>query len=109
MPVATFIHNGDAIDHTPTTDVASGAVVVQGDLIGIAKQPIAANALGALAVTGVFDVPKPTDETIEPGDTVYWDQTNQRATGTAAGNKLMGKCVRNASEADPIVRVRLSQ
>lgn len=58
MATAVFQHGGNAIDHTPTADVAAGDVVVQGDLIGVAKTPIPANTLGALAVVGVFDFPK---------------------------------------------------
>ena len=55
MPTAVFVQEGNQIDHTPAAAVAAGAVVVLDDLIGIAKQPIDANKLGALAVTGVFD------------------------------------------------------
>ena len=60
MATATFVQDGSSIDYTPSADVAAGDVVVQNDLVGIAKQPIAANALGALAVAGVFEVPKAT-------------------------------------------------
>ena len=52
---ARYIQSDEVIDYTPTADVAAGQVVVQGDLIGVAKRPIDANALGALAVEGVFD------------------------------------------------------
>ena len=39
MAVAQFIHDGDSIDYTPTiADVATGDVIVQGDLVGIAKR-----------------------------------------------------------------------
>ena len=53
MAVVTFVHDGDAIDYTPTADVAAGAVVVQGELVGVAKLAITANKLGSLAVKGV--------------------------------------------------------
>jgi len=60
MATGQFIHDGKAIDHTPSSAVSAGDVVVQGDLIGVAKLDIAANVLGALAVDGVFDLPKAT-------------------------------------------------
>ena len=60
MATAQFIHDGKSIDYTPGADVSAGDVVVQNDLIGIAKLDIASGALGALAVTGVFDLPKAT-------------------------------------------------
>jgi len=113
MPTAVFVQEGDQIDYTPGSDVASGAVVVQGDLIGVAKQPIAANVLGALAVSGVFDFPKATGggSGIAAGATVYWDVADQQAkTDDEEGaNKLLGKTVGAAADADATVRVRLSQ
>jgi predicted RecA/RadA family phage recombinase len=111
MPLATFIHDGDAIDHTPTSDVASGDVVVQGDLVAIAKQPIAANTLGALAVMGVFDFPKPIagGSAVAVGTKVYWDAASQLARLVEAGNTYLGKAVRAAGDGDAIVRVRLDQ
>ena len=108
---ARFIHLGDAIDHTPSEDVEAGDVVVQGDLVGIARLKIAAGKLGALAVRGVFDVTKATgsDTDIDAGANVYWDTSNQRSTKTSSGNTLMGKAVAAAGDNDELVRVRLSQ
>ena len=110
---ARFIHDGNSIDHTPSTDVAAGAVIVQGDLIGIAKVPIPAGTSGALAVTGVFDVPKATGvgSALGSGVKVYWDAGNSVATtdDNAGANKYLGKTVDAASDDDAIVRVRLEQ
>ena len=110
---ARFIHDGNSIDHTPSTDVAAGAVIVQGDLIGIAKVPIPANTRGALAVTGVFDVPKAVGvgEAIAPGVKVYWDAGNTIATtdDNAGANKYLGKTADAVGDNDAIVRVRLEQ
>ena len=110
---ASFVHDGNSIDYTPAGDVSAGDVVVQGDLIGVAKLDISANALGALAVIGVFDVAKEggTGVTFAIGDKVYWDDTNKVAVATdgAGANKLMGKAVLAAADADTTVRVRLSQ
>ena len=109
--MATFIHDGNSIDYTPGADVAAGAMVVQGELVGVARTPIAANALGSLAVVGVFDFAKATGggTAITAGANCYWDAANQRATTTATGNKLIGKCVKAAADADALVRIRLMQ
>jgi len=107
--MATFVCDGEAIDYTPMADVAAGAVVVQGELVGVAKQPIAANTLGALVVVGVFDFPKATGSAIAAGALCYWDATNQLATTSSSGNKLIGKCIKAAAEVDTTVRVRMSQ
>jgi len=34
---ATFVQEGCLIDYTPGADVLAGAVVVQGELVGVAK------------------------------------------------------------------------
>ncbi|MEP0848345.1 MAG: DUF2190 family protein [Phycisphaerae bacterium] len=111
MAQATFVHDGASIDYTPGSAVAAGDVIVQGELVGIARTPIAAGVRGALAVTGVFDFAKATGggTAITAGANVYWDDTNNVATTTATGNKLIGKCVKAAADGDVTVRVRMSQ
>jgi len=102
--MATFIQDGDAVDFQPAADVAAGEVVVQGDLVGVAKTPIAAGTLGALATRGVFDFPKAGGGAIASGVVLYWDATNGVATTTASGNKRIGKAVAAAAAADTAVR-----
>jgi len=113
MALAVFSHDGNAVDYTPTADVAAGDVVVQGDLIGVARTAIAANTPGSLAVDGVFDFPKATGTStaIAAGTNVYWFAIiNQATTDTDSGtNKLLGKTVAAATDDDATVRVRLSQ
>jgi predicted RecA/RadA family phage recombinase len=113
MATAVFVHDGNSIDYTPGADVAAGDVVVQNELVGIAKLDIAANALGALAVTGVFDFPKATGvgEAIAAGAEVYWDEADQVAkTDSESGaNKKLGKTVAAAGDDDATARVWLSQ
>lgn len=114
--VTQFIHDGESIDYTPASggaDVSAGDVVVQNDLVGIAKLDIASGSLGTLAVTGVFDLPKAVGAAtaIGAGLTVYWDAGNSVATtNPAAGaNKLIGKTTAAAGDAAAAVRVRLEQ
>lgn len=109
MPQATFIQEGKYIDHTPVGALASGDVVVQGDLVGITLRPIAAGELGSLAVDGVFDFTKNTGVAYTVGTILYWDDTNNVVTTTSAGNKQIGKVVRAAGTTETSVRVRLSQ
>jgi len=109
--MATFVHDGNSVDYTPGSAVTAGQVVVQGELVGVAKVDIPANALGALAVVGVFDFPKATGvgTAISAGANCYWNAAAQQATTTATGNKLIGKCVRAAVDADTTVRIRMLQ
>lgn len=108
MPQATFVQDGASIDYTPGAAVPAGEVVVQGELVGVAKFPIAANALGSLSVEGVFDFAKGAGA-ISAGALVYWDDTNNVATTTATGNKLIGKVVTAAASGATTVRVRMDQ
>ena len=108
---AKYIQDDESVDYTPGSNVTAGDVVVQGDLVGVAKLDIAAGRLGALAVEGVFDFPKSTagGSAIAVGTTVYWNAGAQQATATSAGNKLLGKTIKAAVDADTTVRVRLFQ
>lgn len=113
MATATFRHQGAAIDFTPSADVAAGDVVVQGELVGVAKLDIKAGRLGALAVEGVFDFPKGVgpSSALPAGADVYWDAGSQQATEDPASgaNKRIGRVVKDATDDDALVRVRLSQ
>ncbi|WP_147871299.1 DUF2190 family protein [Stieleria maiorica] len=110
MSAAEFVHDGSAIDHTPVADLATGEIVVQGDLVGITRRAIKADTLGSIAVEGVFDVPKDPVAAVAftAGQKVYVDGSNEPQT-TATGNKLLGKAVLAAAAGDESVRVRLSQ
>jgi len=113
MATVVFVQEGNLIDYTPGAAVAAGDVVVQGDLVGVANIDIPANTLGALAVVGVFDLPKASGvgTAIAVGSIVYWDATAQQATTSsgAGANKELGKTVAAAGDNDATVRVRLSQ
>ena len=109
--MATFRHDGAAVDYTPDAAVTAGDVVVQGELVGVAKSDIAAAALGALAVEGVFDFAKDTGSAsaITAGANCYWDAGNEVATTTASTHKLIGKGTKAAAAADTTVRVLMNQ
>jgi len=108
-----YIQTGDAVDYTPGANVAAGDVVVQGELVGVAKLDIQTGKLGALAVTGLFDFPKAAGAgtAIAAGTRVYWDVAEQvaKADSEAGVNMEIGKTVKAASDEDALVRVRLSQ
>ncbi|MCC7350210.1 MAG: DUF2190 family protein [Phycisphaerales bacterium] len=110
MATAKFIQDGDSIDYTPpAASFAAGDVVVQGNLVGVAKRDIPIGTLGALAVTGVFLIPKFTGVAFSVGDSVYWDTAAKNADNTMGpGLVLMGKAIASAAGEDPTVKVRLS-
>lgn len=111
--MAKYIQRGDSVDYTPSSDVTAGDVVVQGDLVGVAKLDIKTGALGALAVSGVFDFAKTSGAStaITAGTKVYWNATNGVATSdsNSGANKYLGKTIAAAGDDDVLVRVRLEQ
>lgn len=107
------MQQGASIDHTPVADVAAGDVIVQGDLVGVAVRNVRAGELGALGVAGVFEFPKESGGgvTFSIGDLAYWDDANDVAVAADGGgaNKLIGKAVANAADADETIRIWMSQ
>lgn len=106
---AQFIHHGFTIDYTPSSNVAAGDVIVQGDLVGVALLDIPANKKGALAVEGVFDFAKASGSAIAAGTVCYWNTTSKVAQSTAGSYKKIGKSIQSASSADTLVRIKLDQ
>ena len=112
-----FIHDGESIDHTPSSNINAGDLVVQGELVGFANLDIPANRPGALKVQGVFDVPKKA-EALAVGVKVYWDADGDPVGGTAGSgaltatatdNTYIGKMVAAAADTDALGRVRFDQ
>ena len=86
--MASYVQDGDLLDYTPGSAVAAGEVVVIGSLVGVAPRPIAANALGSLAIDGVWSMPCATGATGAQGSAINWYAVSgvaHASTGVAAG------------------------
>jgi predicted RecA/RadA family phage recombinase len=107
---ATYLHDGQAIDIIPATDIPLGAVVVLGALIGVATRAIPAGALGSLCLEGVFQIPRATGAPIEQGTRLYWDAGAQQATVDAGGGvtPYLGVAIQMVGVTEPTIRVRLN-
>ena len=107
---ARYVQRGDAIDHTPAADIAAGDVVVIGKIVGVAKLDIKAGELGALALTGVYEVAKAAGTAFAAGAEVGWDAASKKAVAAgASGSAKFGHAVADADAADGAVFVRLQQ
>lgn len=85
MGVATYVSEGEVIDYTPSGNALNpGDVVDCGDFVGIATRDIAVGEMGALAITGQFDVTKKTGETWTFGQPIYWDVGTTSFTNTSS-------------------------
>jgi predicted RecA/RadA family phage recombinase len=106
-----FVQEGASIEYIPLVDTSAGAVVVQGELVGVTPVAIKANKLGALAVEGVFDFPTSDPFAWTVGQLAYWRDGAEEATPEVAEEfKLIGKVVKvNPRPGTNYVRVRMSQ
>ncbi len=111
--MARYNSDGNTVKYTPSSAVTAGDVVLQGDLIGIAANDIAANDTGALIVSGVVEFPKTGGGGIvfTAGDLAYWDvsATSADTTDDSGTNKLIGKTIAAAADNDTIVYVLMDQ
>lgn len=91
MAQTTFFHgNPLMVDHTPSSAVTAGDVVVVGVVPFVCHRDIAADKLGALAAGG--GVYKGTsDGTLDTGGAlVYWDDDNNKFSASAASSTHFG-------------------
>ncbi len=113
MPTAIRIHDADILDHMPAADLPVGAVVVLADRIGITQRPIPAGYLGALALSGVYEVDGIGGEAGALGAPVFWNAGTQRAaiTAPATGDTAwvrMGILAKAIATTDTRVRVLIN-
>jgi predicted RecA/RadA family phage recombinase len=98
--MASYVADGCLLDHTPAAAVAVGDVVVIGAMVAVAPRPIAAGALGALAVDGVFEMPCATGATGAQGSAINWYATSgvaHASTGVAAGKLAKARAAGDTS------------
>lgn len=95
--------------YTPVSDVAAGAVVVVGTIVGYASRPIAAGVEGVLIVDGDIEGVA-VNEIWTQGDAVYWKPTANPYGGTAgsgafqktaSGATLAGYAAADKGATDP--------
>lgn len=104
-----FVTNGKTIEVVLAADLASGAPLTVGDLVGVAAGAYKNGDTAVLELEGVYDLPKTNPQVIAIGVIVYWDATNSLVTTTASGNKKIGHAWEAAISAATVVRVKLSR
>lgn len=94
--MAKFIQELDRIDfkNATTEAIAVGDIVPIGKMHGVAITDIAPNAVGAVKVTGCFEVTALASDSFAVGDNVYFNKTQKRASKT---------------ETDPVLGVSITE
>lgn len=87
---AVYIQRGETLDYKNSTDAAilAGTVVLFGDRIGVAGGEIPAGAVGALHVTGVFEIPKKASIALSMGDAVVYTEADGIDKAAAAASPI---------------------
>lgn len=89
--------------------VASGSVVVVGDMVGVAAANIGSGKSGALNIEGVFRLPKDTSTVIAQGATVYWDvDLKEVVTVSDVGVKPLGKATSAGASGAKTVEIKIN-
>ena len=86
---ASFIQRGEAVDFIPSRNVDAGEIIRFGSLLGVVKIPVRAGELGALHLSGIYDVEK-DNGSIAAGSKVYWNESSELATTNVSGNQFLG-------------------
>lgn len=108
MAKGIYVQRGETIDYVNggAAAIAAGDIVTLSTRIGIAADPIAVGAIGAVHVTGVFDLPKKASEALATvGAAVYYSADGITATST--NNTPAGWVVKAAAAGDALVRVKI--
>lgn len=102
-----FLQPGVNLTLPAPVAVASGDVVIVGEIHGVAAGDAAEGDPCDVVTVGVFTLPKVAANAFGIGDKVYWDGTNKLATSTASGNTRLGTAVEVAATTTATVAVKL--
>lgn len=104
----SYLRSGESLKLTNTSGVAiaSGAVVIEGNILGVASAAIAIAAEGIVVVEGEFLLDKTTSLVIAQGDVLYFNTTTKKITKTIT-DVYIGVATAAAASNDTTVKVLL--
>lgn len=102
-----FIQPGRNLTIPAPAAVASGGVVIAGDIRGVALEDAVAGAPVDVCLVGCWELPKVAANAFALGAKVYWSTADSLATTTATGNTQLGFAIEAAPAASAVVKVRL--
>lgn len=88
--IATYWQNGDTIDYKNETGakIAAGSCVLIGAVLGVAGGDIEKDEVGALVVSGVFEIPKKAAVALTVGQRVKYTDTDGIDAATGADDAV---------------------
>jgi len=88
--------------------VASGEMVVVGDIVGVAKSDVEAGKTGPVSIVGVYELPKAAGSSFAQGKKAYWDGTAKKITDVGEDNIYAGIVYKPVLAAAATVLVKLA-
>lgn len=104
------VQEGDYIEITAGSNIASGDLVQFGNLHGVAVTDIANGEKGNICLEGVFTLPKLTGaagDACTAGGPVYFSSGSVSGSDSSGSRKLVGHSLAAANQAATTVLVRL--
>jgi predicted RecA/RadA family phage recombinase len=107
---ATYWQRGETIEYTNggSTTIEAGDVVSLATRCGVAGMDIVAEGEGTLYLEGVYIMPKDSSD-IAVGASVYFDESENKVSGTAAGNIPLGWAIAAAGTAATTCYVKIGE
>lgn len=105
----TQINKGRAIEITAGGNIASGAPVKVGSLVGIASNTYVSGDTAVIWLEGTHFINKTASQAWTAGVLLYWDATAGSFTTTSSGNTLAGYAYADAASADTTGYILLRQ
>jgi len=98
-------HHDLVIPATFGSDQPAGRLVFLGDMPAVTLEPVKAGVQCGVAVGAVIEAPRETGSLWGQGTVVYWDDSNNRLTTTATGNRRVGVLVGGGAPSSTVTRV----
>ena len=93
-----FIQDGELLDYTAGGSAVAAAQIIAGtDRAFVAPRAIAANSLGSIATSGVFQLPKATGTAWTLGQKLYYDSSEDEVVTDSGANKVIGYAAAGAA------------
>lgn len=105
-----YVQNGHYLDYTAGGTITSGQLVQVGDLHGVSVTALASGDKGALALEGVFTLPKLTGASADAttaGGPVYFSSGSVSGSDSSGTRKKVGVALAAAAQAATTVQVLL--
>lgn len=105
----SYVQPGDIVDLVaPAAGFVSGVITRVGAFIGVPQCTVPAGEVGAVKLTGVFELQKVQAQAWSQGDRIYLSATNLMTNVSAAGLYPVGVATENEANPSPTGRVRLN-